>query len=442
MLWLSLAILLSSPPAEDLVSVRQLLENGHFQEAERQLDRYIQENPNEARAHYLRGVLNSAQQRLDVAENALLRAVELNPADPDPYLLLGRMYRSQQKLKKSIELLQRGLETTSQSPQVSFELARSLAEARQFAAALKRLESVSPEQAPDRYWELAGSCHLMLGATEAAEKAFQSHLDGHPRSVKTLQTLAAIALQQDQIDRAWDYIARARRLAPTSPQILFDFAHVSFTRNLVSEAVTALRFLLIMEPDRPEYLFQLASAMIRLADYTKAQQLLDRYVQLRPDDARGRAMLGYAYFSGNRYPEAKEHLLRAVELDPSELEALYYLGTLAYTQGEDEKAERYFKEILLEDNTHGRAHLGLGKLRLRQRRFEEALESLRHAEEQRPDDFDVYFQLSRVYSSLGQRELASQAMQKYSELKAAQDQADAEALRLPYSAPGESATGR
>jgi len=303
---------------------------------------------------------------------------------------------------------------------------------RNFSKALEILQQIPEEQAPSEYWDTLGKLHTLSGNLAHAEQAYRKYLERYPESVRTLHTLSAIALQRGEKSLAWEYIAKARRKAPNSPQILLDFAYISIAENLVGEAAAALQFLLLMQPDNTDAIFELGSAFIHFANFDNSRELFHQYVKLKPNDPMGHAMLGYVLYLSNQFDEARKRLNRALELDPKLTDAKFYLGMVDFSQAKDENAEKLFREVISQSGDHGRAYLNLGKLYLRKRRIEEAREVLEKAVRIMPADFEVHFQLSRVYAAAGEREKAMHSLQLFNKYQKEKEKREQESRRTPY----------
>lgn len=322
------------------------------------------------------------------------------------------------------------------NPEVLLSLGIFYADRRDFRQALQVLTTIPENEAPANYLEVVGRIHVSAGNFAEAERVYLRLLEKDPSSIATLRALSGLALKKGDNATAWAYMARARKEAPNSPEILYEFAQVSLTHSLIAEAVTALRLLLLLEPDKPEYVFTLGSALVRSnADYLEAPAYFKTYLQLRPDDPRAEMMLGYSLYLANELPPATSHLEKAAQLDPKLTEARYYLGMIAYKEANDSKAEELFRAVLSDSDNHAQAGLALGKLYLRQRKYEQAAAELERSVRLLPADSDAHFQLSRVYAQLGNQDKALKEQELYLKYKKEEEQRAKESGRLPFSAP-------
>ncbi|UCF36446.1 MAG: tetratricopeptide repeat protein, partial [Acidobacteriota bacterium] len=432
---LLLAILLSQPASlpEQIQKAQAEINQGDLQAAEQTIQGILQEHPDRPGPYYLLGSLRFRQGRLAEAEQMVQKSLSIEPRFLDAYLLLAGLYRNQGRGEEMMATLQRGHETLPNAAAITFQIASEYAAQGGFRESLAYLEKISPDSAPKSYWNLLGQNHVVLGNLNQADVAFQKYLEMDSTSVRTLRRLAAISLQKDDISAAWKYISEARRLAPNSTQVLFDFAHISMLENLVGEAAAALQFLLLMQPDHAQALFELGSAFIHFANFEASQGLFAQYVELEPEDAQGYAMLGYVLYLGSQFDEAKDPLTRALKMNPELLDAKFYLGMIAYSLGQNEEAEQLLKEVIERSANHGRARLNLGKLYIRQGKLEESRIELERAAELIPEDFEVHFQLSRIYTLGGNRERATEELALYEKYRDEKEKREAAARKTPFS---------
>ncbi len=416
-----------------LTQARAALDQGRLEEAGRLTAQVLALEPRHTEALYLNGTILAASGRLAEAEQFLQKTVELQPDAVPAVIGLAEVRSRLGKADLAVQTLERGLTSRPGEPLLLFQLAQLLARRQDFKGALERLRAIPQDRYPAGYFEVLGRTLLSAGDLEAAQSAYQRHLEAHPNSVKTLQTLSAIALKRGNPAQAWDYIAQARKLAPNSAQVVFAFAGVSLENHLVSEAITALRLLLLREPDNPEYLLMLGNSVLESAtEFSKAVDYFRRYVELRPEDALGHMMLGYGHYVNREYEQAAAELRRTLEIQPDFLEAEYYLAMIDYHGNRDEAAVQRLTTLLARRPEHDKAHTALGKIFLRQRRFSEAVEHLQRAVALNGGSSDLHFNLSRAFTQLGDREEAERQLALYRDFKAKEEQREEEGRRLRF----------
>ncbi len=428
-----LLLLLLQPGGAE--SIRQLLQSGELAAAERRLEEALRQNGDDWRLLVLAAELRLRQQRPGEAETALERALDLAPGEIEPYVQLSRLRRAQARPAAARDLLDQGRSRLGEHPALLYELAVLAAEQSQFLQSLALLSRIPSTGAPDGYWEALGRVQAALENYAEAERAYQRLLERRPQSIGVMRALSGFALKQEEHERAWEYMSQARRIAPNSPEVLYDFSRVSLTFGLAAEAVNCARLLLFMEPGNRDYQILLARSLMAGSAHDEARKWLESRLAERPDDGEMHLLAGISMTELGDFSEAEQHLRRARELLPGDPEPIYFLGLVAYNRTQDEEAERHFQAVLEQQPEHGGVWLTLGKLRFRQGRLVEAQSCLEEAARLLPANPDPQFQLSRLYRQAGDTARAQESIQRYQQLKQ-QDVAAAErAASLPYTAP-------
>jgi tetratricopeptide (TPR) repeat protein len=418
--------------SSSLIDAERALEQGNLVKAEQLAKEILQERPQDPPVLHLIGSLRMRQGRAQEAEALLLRSVEIDSTFLNGYRSLGELFSSQQRWNEAQAILERGLTNLPSNLALFYDLAKVEAQLGNLDASVQYLKAIPEDQAPPDYWETVGRVLVTGGDYAGAEEAYLKVLAKKPGSIQILRTLTGIALKQLKNEQGWQYISEARRLAPHSPGVLFEFGQVSLLHNLIAEASGAARLLLMMEPDKPEYVFFMGNCLLNDDHSVQAAEVFSQYLELKPDDANGYLMLGIARHAMGRYQEALETFRRVQEINPALTDTQYWLGMTQLSLGNDSESEKTLRQVVEQDANHWEAHLALGKLYIRQKKVAEARISLEKAAELKPTDSDIYFQLSRTFRISGDMEAAREAIERYRKLKAEEQRRRIEANEMPF----------
>ncbi len=197
--------------------------------------------------------------------------------------------------------------------------------------------------------------------------------------------------------------------------------------------------------------------MIRQRQTARARELLEPVVADHPAWAKARFYLGLTYHREKRYERAAESFKRSLELDPlfhtqrvyygwclyylgdpeaaremfeSYLEvkpdypdALFALGLIAFDADEIATARRLFERVIAlaqarnNTKTEAKARARLADVLIRLDMTKPAKAQLDRSIMLNPDNFEVYYKLSRVLERLGEREAAQAARLKHDEVR-------------------------
>jgi Flp pilus assembly protein TadD len=106
LLLLMLAGIALTVRADAVDDAQKQLKSGNAAQALTSVERYLQENPKEARARFLRGVILSEQKKTDEAIAAFRALNEDMPELPEPYNNLGVLYASQGRFEDARRVLE------------------------------------------------------------------------------------------------------------------------------------------------------------------------------------------------------------------------------------------------------------------------------------------------------------------------------------------------
>src|SRR5215471_5738347 len=110
-----------------------------------------------------------------------------------------------------------------------------------------------------------------------------------------------------------------------------------------------------------------------------------------------------AYRAGN-YKSAENVFEQYTKQEPANAWGHFMLGLSASKSGDPAKAEIAFGEALRLDPNHVKSMTNLSRVLIDQKRFEEAFEKLKYAEEKEPNSAEVHRLLGRTYRGQGKTE--------------------------------------
>ncbi|WP_233215240.1 tetratricopeptide repeat protein [Rhodopirellula bahusiensis] len=143
-----------------------------------------------------------------------------------------------------------------------------------------------------------------------------------------LQDEAAIALENDDHDKAYQLARQVMRLAPNDPSSIFLMARVFGRRNRFPEAIQMLDKLALSTPDaRLPVLGQTAQWMVQFGKWKDAEQRFQTLLQEAPGATLVHRELAELFIRQGRTSEATEHLQTLCQQgDIEELELRHLLA--------------------------------------------------------------------------------------------------------------------
>ncbi|MFQ5700970.1 MAG: tetratricopeptide repeat protein, partial [Acidobacteriota bacterium] len=218
--------------------------------------------------------------------------------------------------------------------------------------------------------------YIQAGADNGAETATYHVNSGH------------IFLQKHDLDRAHAEFARAREIAPNFDQPYLGLAQVEVMRGKLDRALPFIEKAITVVPaPQPALLTRAARIFAMAGRYDEGIAFLQSLPLEGREDAFRQAAMGMLHEKAGNTPEAMVAYKKALRLDPSVLPALRGLYALLRDGPLEELAEILQASLHAEQAVVAvRAANWLALSRERQGRTKEALEILRQAVRDDPDD--------------------------------------------------------
>jgi tetratricopeptide (TPR) repeat protein len=144
--------------------------------------------------------------------------------------------------------------------------------------------------------------------------------------------------------------------------------------------------------------------------------LLTKAVRTYPDMAAAWVNLGVLYLRLQHLDYAEAALLRALKTDPREQSAFTNLESVYKTLGNADLAERYGAQIRQYREINPYYHYALARAAFNDKRYDDALASLRTAIRLKGDEDDFYSLQGQVFAALGRDEQAVESFARAKEL--------------------------
>ena len=402
-------------------------------QAEALLNSVLASSPNDADANNLLGVIRGKQGRPADAERLFRRALASSPSHLSAHINLGELLLTTNRPAQAMQVLLRAHKLAPERVEINLNLATLYAEKRDYQKAREYLTLVPRDSLNDNYLHqyLYG-----LGVVSAALKEYvkaEEHLTAalaiKPNDVATLRALARVARSTGNLEKSLSHLVHARRVAPDSPAVLYDFGVTTLQMDLLLDALPAFERLHRDYPREPAYLYALAAVHWRKGETVETTRLMNNYVALQPRDPSGFYLLGAALLRQDLFPRARVALERSLSLkaDP---ETEYLLGVCLEKLGNRVAAIETFRRVVRARPGHAAAFSALGSAYREAGNFTEARAALERAVELDPNDLRAHYQLGLVYAKLGDKEAAKRMLARADDLRGRQRNQESVILKL------------
>jgi len=418
-------------PSSTYDKVTEAFQLGKIAEAEQILKTALQNNPNDAQALGLMGVILDAQKRYDEAERSYTQALKLAAGSAALYNNLGNHYLARGIPDRARKSFLRVIAIDAHHPNANLQLAKSSVENKQGDEALRYLDHLPASEQSDAAVRLLraqalyqagqkeqaqsllievqkvdpsdprlvfsiGMVYVQWERFEEAEVTFTRALEMAPANFDVLYNLAVAATRAGHLDRAEDIFKVALKQRPEDADCLYGLARVYAQRGQDYAATSLLVKAQPLAPTRidiPLFLAQLTERQGFLEDTAAAY---DQYLKLRPGDDGARRERGFALARSGKIKEGLPDLEWYVQKHPKDAQGFYTLGV---TIGLEDHARglEYINKALNLDDSHLAARYVRAGLNLQDGKVAESVADLKLILKREPENGRVLSQLGQAY---------------------------------------------
>ena len=323
---------------------------------------------------------------VEAADVSLRRALEIDPRHRDAKMNLGEAMRKRGRFNEAIDLFQGVLDIDESYALAWAGLADTLflvqrhEEAVDAAGRALELDPDLPMEGPMHV--LMGMAAHRLGRYDEAERSLQLAARLAPESPEPLFELAALASARGRPEEADRYAARAEALEPRSPAALHQRAERLRSQKLLDAAMAAYEEALELDPRFAPALAGMGALMFQLERHEDAVDLIGRALSINPglpDAADLHRLRGRALQALGRLQEAAEQFARCLELTPRDPEALDHLAFLRFQAERYEEALDLYRTLAETDGANDATGTNIGVTLLRLARYDEAIQAFEEA---------------------------------------------------------------
>lgn len=361
-------------------------------------------DPHSRDANYNLGLLALSQRQ---PEEAIKYFGRVHPADPSTSMNLLRAELLAGRTDEALRLAHRVSEESKDDVRVHFSLGVLLAGEKLYPQAVHELELADALQLStfDILWSL-GQAYYQNKNSAKAETTLLRALSLKPDSAPALYSLGRVYYGEKKDLDALRALVKAHRLAPQNTDVIFLLARLSMAQNYFEDAIPLLQDGIKIDPKRPDLHAALGDCYFTVGKTDQAIQEFQTLTDLAPT-AGSYAFMGLAYRHLARYDEARKYLLKGLELDPRNAACLFNLGYIEARQGDLASAQAHMELALKAKSDYDDALIELATIKMKQKKYEEALPLLRRSVEITKDRSEVYYKLATTERALHQTEAAA-----------------------------------
>lgn len=353
---------LAAPPPKRAVSAPQLLalaeqrrRDGKLAEADSYLRRVVEDEPGNAEAHHLRGIIAHQSGALGHAIEHLGRAAQLTPDNALFHANLGEMLRQAGRNDEAMAECDKALAINPDYADVLSNRGILLYDEGEFDRALADYDrAVALKPGFVQAHSNRGNALRALKRLDEAVVAYRRALELAPNFAQALNNLGTTLRDLHRLPESIDAYRDALKLKADDPEIMNSLALALKDNGAGDEAVAMLRRSMAIEPRNPRTLLYLGTMLIEKRQSEEAAPLIEQALAMAPDDpdivnARGRIA-----FDSDEPDAALAYYRRALAMKPDLADALNNMGNALKELGRvDEAQEAFVASLKLDPRATG-----------------------------------------------------------------------------------------
>ncbi|MCD4748982.1 MAG: sulfatase-like hydrolase/transferase [Thermoanaerobaculales bacterium] len=380
---------------------RDLMAAGRSEEALREIDLMLKDDPENLAALNLKAQLFLQLGRMDEAEAILRRSLEFDLRNSDVIANLGRLEMARGHFQAAIELARLGRK--SRSPFGTFDVL----EARALSALGREPEAdelvrASLEKTPDDADLLLvrATQRIRAGQYREAEADLRHAVTVDPFHSPTRQALGQLLQSQGQNDQAIRVYEDLLRINPTNAATLLSIGQIILQTDPL-KAIPYLEESARLAPGKKVNQTTLGVAYIQADRVPDAEAALRRATALDPDDHMIRNNLAIVLIRQRKYPAAIQELQTIVASNPGFFQGFNNLAIVLGESGDLEGAEREARKALALQPDFLDARITLAAILHRTDRIDQEFETLEEVWRLAPDRQDIRTSLAIAAADSG-----------------------------------------
>jgi len=262
------------------------------------------ENPDNADAIHLLGVIFFQKSNLDEARDHLVHAIALNRRVALYHANLGRIEKARGEITSAIAAYRQSLILTPEQADINSDMAAALVDAGDYAEALKYSEHALKLQ--PRFVAATfnrGMALVGLGDLKAAAHAFEQAVQLDDRYIDAWFQLARVYHNNGCLKEAEATYRKVISIAPGHCESLCNLGNILRASGHLSDALMCYDQALVLMPDLAEVHSNKGVALQELGRREEAIFCYRRAIDLDPDDAEAHRNLSMALLQGGEFKE-------------------------------------------------------------------------------------------------------------------------------------------
>lgn len=350
----------------------------------------------------------------DAADELLAPLLARSPDNPALQLLSAAIRLKQGKTEQAARILDPLVARYPDNASATLYLGQAMLQQKNYERAIElaqRFQALRPSDPKGVL--LLGLAHARGGSAEQGRRLLEPLLAQLPRSPELLTTLRIAATRQGDYQKASEYESRLASATQASEQLgevlqqLRDGEHDSAMEMLGKTAE--------LYPDLYQARLLQYRELIRAGQFSDAAATARELIRLLPKNASMQLLLGIALAGEKDYPAAQKAIEKAWRGNPGSPVVGHRLAVLLRIQGQPDKAETIYQQILAKHPDHAESMIRLAQLRFASGNRQAGLDYLKKAVDAAPGELRPRNLLSQALFQSGDLQQALEVLQEVQE---------------------------
>lgn len=388
-------------PQELLATAVQQHQAGNLPLAEELYREVLQQDPTQADALHLLGVVYLHLKQYEKAIDFITRAICQNDGIASFFSNRGAAYKGLGQFQDAMNNYDRALELDPQNP--AFILNQAIT---QVAAGKKKQAIQTYRKAiqlkPDYIDALINLGNLLQEEDEGLEEAIaicRQVVKLAPKVPTAHFNLANALAKSETPESAEQSYQQALRLAPNHIDTLKNYAAFLTSQEQYEAALTILKKAVALQPGCSEIRNNLGIVYAEQKEFESAIKCFRDALKRAPDNCEILFHLGKTFEESNQPHDAMITFREVLAKHPNHFGAAFHLGSMAAALGDLEYAYEIFQSLYQSDQTNTASLYGMGCIRVRQKKVGSAVSYFELLVELEPEHLQSRLHLIELYTS-------------------------------------------
>jgi tetratricopeptide (TPR) repeat protein len=393
----------------------KLLQNNQLDEAEKLLQKLRITAPNNVDIHNLLGIVLDQKGNPAEAEKQFRQALKSSPKAVSPLANLGVLLAKSARKKEAIQIFETVIRLAPNHPEATINLGflyNSVGNNIKAVEYLKKANSIQPNTY-DIIFNL-GTALYNTRSIEDAEQTFETAVSLSPQSAEPVYWLGMIASGRNQDDLAGNYFEKAVSLRPNYTEAIFMLGELFTKYKRYADAKTYYELVLKNDSTKPVYYVRLGGIYLFLKDFENALKIFKKGTESFPKIPELHYFLAIAARGLGNFDLALAETKKSLAIKET-ADSYSLFGVIMADRNEIVEAEKSLRKALLLNPKHFNSLNDLGRLLVKNRRFEEAIPILQRAAALSTNP-DVHYQLFLAYTRLKRKTEAMSELEVFKQL--------------------------